>query len=248
MKLLTVRHATTYRYARPVTFGQHRLMLRPRDSHDMRLVAAELTLSPPGKTRWMYDVFGNSVALVDFTQPAAELLASSARCKLERYGHRRPGVSDRAGGRDCIPSSIRAATASISAACSSSTIPIRRACWRAGPSASSAARPMRTLDLLAEHERARSKPVSSTPSAHEQGTQSPIETLQKKQRRLPRLRHVVHRGRAQSRLRRAFRLRLSVRPGARRRRRHARRRPRRTPGRRSICRAPAGSSTTRPMG
>jgi hypothetical protein len=32
MRLLTVRHATTYRYARPVALGQHRLMLRPRDS------------------------------------------------------------------------------------------------------------------------------------------------------------------------------------------------------------------------
>jgi len=66
MRLLTVRHATTYRYARPVTFGPHRLMLRPRDSHDLRLVGAELTLSPPGNIRWMHDVFGNSVALVDF--------------------------------------------------------------------------------------------------------------------------------------------------------------------------------------
>jgi transglutaminase-like putative cysteine protease len=48
MKFLTIRHATTYRYARPVTFGPHRLMLRPRDSHDMRLVDSDLTLSPPG--------------------------------------------------------------------------------------------------------------------------------------------------------------------------------------------------------
>ncbi|MEA2915690.1 MAG: hypothetical protein QOJ15_7771, partial [Bradyrhizobium sp.] len=72
MKLLTVRHATTYHYDAPVTFGQHRLMLRPRDSHDLRLVDAELTLSPPGDMRWMHDVFGNSVAEVQFGQAAAE--------------------------------------------------------------------------------------------------------------------------------------------------------------------------------
>ena len=54
-------------------------MLRPRDSHDLRLVAAELTLSPPGIVHWMHDVFGNSVALVDFA-PAALNSASSARC------------------------------------------------------------------------------------------------------------------------------------------------------------------------
>jgi len=84
MKFLTVRHETRYRYAEPVTFGQHRLMLRPRDSHDLRLVGAELTLSPPGTVRWLHDVFGNSVALVDFAQTAAELVIVST-LQLERY-------------------------------------------------------------------------------------------------------------------------------------------------------------------
>ena len=85
MKLLTVRHATIYRYSGPVTFGQHRLMLRPRDSHDLRLIDAELALSPPGTLRWMHDVFGNSVALVDFSAPAAELRIVST-LTIERYG------------------------------------------------------------------------------------------------------------------------------------------------------------------
>src|SRR4029077_20338629 len=84
MKLLTVRHATTYRYSAPVTFGQHRLMLRPRDSHDLRLIDAELSLSPPGAVRWMHDVFGNSVALVDFSGSAAELSIVST-LTIERY-------------------------------------------------------------------------------------------------------------------------------------------------------------------
>jgi transglutaminase-like putative cysteine protease len=84
MKLLTVRHATIYRYSAPVTFGQHRLMLRPRDSHDLRLVGAELTLSPPGKVRWLHDVFSNSVALVEFAAAAAELVIVST-LMLERY-------------------------------------------------------------------------------------------------------------------------------------------------------------------
>jgi transglutaminase-like putative cysteine protease len=89
MKLLTVRHATVYRYAVPVTFGQHRLMLRPRDSHDLRLNRAELTLSPPGTVRWMHDVFGNSVALIDFAQASAELSIVST-LTLERYALDRP--------------------------------------------------------------------------------------------------------------------------------------------------------------
>jgi len=89
MKRLTVHHSTAYRYAKPVNFGPHRLMLRPRDSHDMRLVDAEFTFSPPGETRWIHDVFGNSVALVEFAQAAAELLIVST-LHLERYGLARP--------------------------------------------------------------------------------------------------------------------------------------------------------------
>jgi len=89
MKLLTVRHATTYRYSSPVTFGQHRLMVRPRDSHDLRLVDAELALSPSGKLRWMHDVSGNSVALIDFTEPAAELTIVSTLV-IQRYALARP--------------------------------------------------------------------------------------------------------------------------------------------------------------
>src|SRR3954454_22958322 len=84
MKLLTVRHATNYRYSAPVALGQHRLMLRPRDSHDLRLIDAELALSPPGTLRWMHDVFGNSVALVDFSAPAPELSIVST-LTIERY-------------------------------------------------------------------------------------------------------------------------------------------------------------------
>jgi transglutaminase-like putative cysteine protease len=84
MKVLTVRHSTTYRYARPVEFGRHRLMLRPRDSHDLRLIGAELTLSPRGTVRWLHDVFGNSVALVDFKEPAEELAIVST-LSIERY-------------------------------------------------------------------------------------------------------------------------------------------------------------------
>jgi len=89
MKYLTVRHETRYTYSNPVPFGAHRLMLRPRDSHDLRLVGAELTLSPPGELRWMHDVFGNSVARVEFADQAAELLIVST-LHLEHYGLARP--------------------------------------------------------------------------------------------------------------------------------------------------------------
>ena len=38
MTILTVRHVTTYRYRRPVALGEHRMMFRPRDSYDQRLI------------------------------------------------------------------------------------------------------------------------------------------------------------------------------------------------------------------
>jgi transglutaminase-like putative cysteine protease len=80
-----LRHKTTYAYANPVTLGQHRLMLRPRDSHEMKLHDATLTISPtPAQILWQYDVFGNSIALVDFDTTASELVIDST-LDVERF-------------------------------------------------------------------------------------------------------------------------------------------------------------------
>ncbi|MDR3376523.1 MAG: transglutaminase family protein [Ancalomicrobiaceae bacterium] len=84
MPRLVVRHTTTYRYRRPVVFGPHRLMIRPRDGHDLRVVESELTLSPPAVVRWTYDVFGNSIATAQFATPAATLRVDS-RLVLDRF-------------------------------------------------------------------------------------------------------------------------------------------------------------------
>jgi transglutaminase-like putative cysteine protease len=74
MRLLTVRHVTTYRYSEPVRFGEHRMMFRPRESHDLRLVSTKLEILPrPSNLRWLHDVFDNSVAIAAFDQPACEL-------------------------------------------------------------------------------------------------------------------------------------------------------------------------------
>ena len=68
MPFLTVHHVSTYRYKQPVAFGEHRLMFRPRDSYDQRLLKAELVIEPePSSLRWMHDVFGNCVACAHFT-------------------------------------------------------------------------------------------------------------------------------------------------------------------------------------
>ncbi|GAB4392986.1 MAG: transglutaminase family protein [Kiloniellaceae bacterium] len=85
MPLLTVTHTTVYRYRNPVRFGEHRLMFRPRDSHDLRLVDSKLTIAPAAEVRWLHDVFSNSIAIASFEELAAELSFES-RIMLEHFG------------------------------------------------------------------------------------------------------------------------------------------------------------------
>ena len=74
MPILNVRHVTSYAYRRPVGFGEHRLLFRPRDSQNQRLLSAELEISPaPDSLHWIHDVYSNSVAIARFSAEAAEL-------------------------------------------------------------------------------------------------------------------------------------------------------------------------------
>lgn len=84
MQRLTVDHKTHYRYRQPVPLGEHRLMFRPRDSHDLRLIDARLTIRPNAEIRWLHDVFGNSVAIAEFAMPADELFLQST-IVIDRY-------------------------------------------------------------------------------------------------------------------------------------------------------------------
>jgi len=74
MPALTIRHVTTYRYRHAVAFGEHRMMLRPRDSDDQKVIAATLGITPePSSLRFDRDAFGNHVAIAEFAGRAAEL-------------------------------------------------------------------------------------------------------------------------------------------------------------------------------
>jgi transglutaminase-like putative cysteine protease len=75
---LTVNHVTTYRYKHPVGFGEHRMMFRPRDSSDQRLVSHQLVIVPePVSLHWTQDVFGNCIALAQFSGRAKNLTFES---------------------------------------------------------------------------------------------------------------------------------------------------------------------------
>lgn len=86
MPFVQITHATEYRYARPVRFAPHRTMLRPRDSHDLRLLDATLTLTPPAAAlRWAHDVFGNSVGHIDFGAAESDVLRVVSHLAVEHF-------------------------------------------------------------------------------------------------------------------------------------------------------------------
>jgi transglutaminase-like putative cysteine protease len=102
MPRLRVSHVTTYDYANPVTFGEHRMMLRPRDSHDLRIISTNLAIDPqPTAIRWLHDVHGNSVAVASFDFAATQLRfeseivlrhfeTSEPDCPIEPYARTYP--------------------------------------------------------------------------------------------------------------------------------------------------------------
>ena len=74
MPSLNIRHVTTYRYRRPVSFGEHRMMFRPRNSHDQKVIWANLEINPdPSSLRFFQDAFGNHVGIARFSSCAKEL-------------------------------------------------------------------------------------------------------------------------------------------------------------------------------
>jgi len=74
---ICIKHRTTYNYSEPVTFGTHKIMIRPREGHDLHIEKSILEITPAHLIHWMRDVNGNSIAKVDFTEPAAQLMIYS---------------------------------------------------------------------------------------------------------------------------------------------------------------------------
>lgn len=90
MQLLTVNHRTTYTYRNPVTLGEHRMLFRPRESHDLRLVRSKLVISPqPEQIRWLHDPFDNSAAVARFTGSTRQLSFES-EVTLEHFDSTQP--------------------------------------------------------------------------------------------------------------------------------------------------------------
>ncbi len=82
--LISISHVTRYRYDLPVEFGRHRLLVRPRDGHDLRVLEANLSITPKAKLHWQFDVFGNSVAHAVFSE-SADCLEIRSDLLIKRY-------------------------------------------------------------------------------------------------------------------------------------------------------------------
>ena len=84
MTTLSIVHRTTYAYHRAVRPGAHRLMLRPRESRDLKLVRNDLVISPAASVTWAHDVYGNAVATATFADRTTSLTIECSS-ELELY-------------------------------------------------------------------------------------------------------------------------------------------------------------------
>jgi len=84
VRKLQIDHVTDYRFGSDVTLLPHRLLLRPRESHVLRIASSTLEIAPAHRIRWQRDALDNSVAVVSFTAPAASLRIAS-RIVIEHY-------------------------------------------------------------------------------------------------------------------------------------------------------------------
>jgi transglutaminase-like putative cysteine protease len=87
MRRLHIEHETTYEYAETVTLLPHKLLLRPREGHDVRIESADLTISPAHHLQWQRDVYDNAVAWASFVE-SSHRLSIVSRLRLQHYDDR----------------------------------------------------------------------------------------------------------------------------------------------------------------
>jgi transglutaminase-like putative cysteine protease len=73
MRRLGILHRTYYNFHGPVRLGPHRLLLRPREGHAVRLEFSRLEIVPAANIRWVRDAYDNSVAIATFEHSASQL-------------------------------------------------------------------------------------------------------------------------------------------------------------------------------
>src|SRR5580704_3740527 len=77
MRRLKIVHRTRYSFSERISLGPHRLLLRPREGHELHIESSLLEITPPASVRWLRDIYDNSVAIASFQQPATQLIIHS---------------------------------------------------------------------------------------------------------------------------------------------------------------------------
>lgn len=87
MKQIRIHHLTEYSFSAPVELTEHRLLLRPREGHDIRIFSSRLDVSPRHETKWYRDIYGNSVGLLILKEQTSALRIES-EVVIEHYAAR----------------------------------------------------------------------------------------------------------------------------------------------------------------
>lgn len=77
MKRIRIVHRTEYHYRSAVMLGPHQAMMRPREGHDLHIENAKVEIEPLATVRWVRDIYGNSIAVVTFSEPTQKLSIAS---------------------------------------------------------------------------------------------------------------------------------------------------------------------------
>ena len=86
MKRLRIVHLTEYRYNQAVAFSPHRVLVRPREGHDLHIESSLLVIEPRNRIRWLRDPYGNCIAVVEFAEKSA-LLKIMSDVVVNHYVH-----------------------------------------------------------------------------------------------------------------------------------------------------------------
>jgi transglutaminase-like putative cysteine protease len=77
MKRIRIMHRTEYCYRSAVRLGPHQAMMRPREGHDLHIENAQVAIEPTATVRWVRDIYGNSIAVITFSEPTQKLSIAS---------------------------------------------------------------------------------------------------------------------------------------------------------------------------
>jgi transglutaminase-like putative cysteine protease len=84
-RLYSVTHTTVYRYGAPVYESSHAFRLRPVHDRYQEVLDHQLSVSVPGRSRELEDVFGNQAVHYEISEPYTELVIE-AKSVVRVYG------------------------------------------------------------------------------------------------------------------------------------------------------------------